>query len=147
MFGIKNRKKFLKSLQPGQIVRHQGLISNIVILFEFGHYDETEDKVYWHTARVQLGRQPEDDALTNTASVQFDGKLFEQVADNYKDGYSLASEKEIRRFEDVYDKFITGLYSEQTAISSRDTSISLYQKRGSSRVHIQGSSMLKLAQS
>jgi hypothetical protein len=112
MFGFTNRKKFLKSLQPGQIVRHQGLISNIVILFEFGHYDETEDKVYWQTARVQLGRQPEDDALTNTASVQFDGKVFEQVADNYKDGYSLASEKEIRRFEDVYDKFITGLYCE-----------------------------------
>jgi len=112
MFRFTNKKKFLKSLQPGQIVRHQGLISNIVILFEFGHYDETKDKVYWQTARVQLGRQPEDDALTNTASVQFDGKVFEQVADNYKDGYSLASEKEIKRFEDVYDKFITGLYCE-----------------------------------
>ena len=112
MFRFTNKKKFLKSLQPGQIVRHQGLISNIVILFEFGHYDEIKDKVYWQTARVQLGRQPEDDALTNTASVQFDRNVFEQVADNYKDGYSLASEKEIRRFEDVYDKFITGLYCE-----------------------------------
>lgn len=112
MFEFINRKKFLKSLQPGQIVRHQGLLSNTVVLFEFGHYDESEDKVYWQTARVLLGHKPEEDTLTNTASVQFDGKIFEQVADYYIDGYSLASEKEIRRFEEVYDKFITGLYCE-----------------------------------
>jgi hypothetical protein len=77
MFGFTNRKKFLKSLQPGQIVRHQGLISNIVVLFEFGHYDETKDKVYWQTARVQLGRQPEDDALTNEVILRFETRFFE----------------------------------------------------------------------
>ena len=112
MFKFINRKRFLKSLQPGQIVRHQGLISNIVVLFEFGHYDEAEDRVYWQTARVQLGHHSEGDFITNTARVQFDGKLFEQVADTDKDGYTLASKEETRRFEDAYDKFITGLYCE-----------------------------------
>lgn len=110
MFKFINRKRFLKSLKPGQIIRHQGTISNIIILFEFGHYDDSKDRIYWQTARVQLGRRPEDDVITNTASVQFDGKLFEQIADIYKNGFSLASKQEIKRFDDAYDKFITNLY-------------------------------------
>ena len=119
MFKFINRKRFLKSLKPGQIIRHQGTISNIIILFEFGHYDDSKDRIYWQTARVELGRRPEDDVITNTASVQFDGKLFEQIADIYKNGFSLASKQEIKRFEDAYDnmlKTIRAYYPEAVVV-------------------------------
>lgn len=107
------RKKFLKSLKQGQIIRHHGLFTNIYELMEFGHYDEQEDRVYFQRAKVVAGNYSESDGVVKIAKVSKSGDpyIYEQIADDNKGGsYSLASFDEIERFEDAYDKQLLKFY-------------------------------------
>jgi hypothetical protein len=107
------RKKFLKSLKQGQIIRHRGLFTNIYELMEFGHYDEQEDRVYFQRAKVVAGNYSESDGVVKIAKVSKSGDpyIYEQIADDNKGGsYSLASFDEIERFEDAYDKQLLKFY-------------------------------------
>lgn len=107
------RKKFLKSLKQGQIIRHHGLLTNIYELMEFGHYNEQEDRVYFQRAKVVAGNYSESDGVVQIAKVSKSGDpyIYEQIADDNKGGsYSLASVDEIERFEDAYDKQLLKFY-------------------------------------
>ena len=107
------RKKFLKSLKQGQIIRHRGLFTNIYELMEFGHYNEQEDRVYFQRAKVVAGNYSESDGVVQIAKVSKTGDpyIYEQIADDNKGGsYSLASVDEIERFEDAYDKQLLKFY-------------------------------------
>ena len=100
------RKKFLKSLKQGQIIRHRGLFTSIYELMEFNHYDEQEDRVYFQRAKVVADNHSSSDRVVQIAKVSKygDSYIYEQIADDNKGGsYSLASVDEIERFEDAYD--------------------------------------------
>ena len=111
IFGI--RKKFLKSLKQGQIIRHRSLFTNIYELMEFGHYDEQKDCVYFQRAKVVAGNYSGSDRVAQIAKVSKSGDsyIYEQIADDNKGGsYSLASVDGIERFEDAYDKQLLKFY-------------------------------------
>ena len=107
------RKKFLKSLRQGQIIRHRSLFTNIYELMEFGHYDEQNDRVYFQRAKVVADNHPSSDRVVQIAKVSKSGDsyIYEQIADDNKGvSYSLASVDEIERFEDAYDKQLLKFY-------------------------------------
>ena len=107
------RKKFLKSLRQGQIIRHRSLFTNICELMEFGHYDEQNDRVYFQRAKVVADNHPSSDRVVQIAKVSKSGDsyIYEQIADDNKGGsYSLASVDGIERFEDAYDKQLLKFY-------------------------------------
>ena len=109
------RKKFLKSLKPGQIICHRSLrlLKNTYELMEFGHYDEQEDRVYFQRAKVVADNHSSSDRVVQIAkaSKSDDSYIYEQIADdNIGGSYSLASVDEIERFEDAYDKLLLTFY-------------------------------------
>lgn len=107
------RKKFLKSLKQGQIIRHRSLFTNIYELMEFGYYDEQRDRVYFQRAKVVAGNHSSSDRVVRIAKVSKSGDsyIYEQIIDDNKGGsYSLASVDEIERFEDTYDKQLLKFY-------------------------------------
>lgn len=107
------RKKFLKSLKQGQIIRHRSLFTNIYELMEFGYYDEQKDLVYFQRAKVVADNHPSSDRVVQISKVAKSGVsyIYEQIADDNKGGsYSLASVDEIERFEDAYDKQLLKFY-------------------------------------
>ena len=101
------RKKFLKSLKQGQIIRYHSLrlFMNRYELMEFGYYDEQTDRVYFQRAKVVVCTH--SDGVIKIAKVlkTGDSYIYEQIVDDNKGGlYSLASVDDIERFEDAYDK-------------------------------------------
>lgn len=98
-----NKKKFFNSLKQGDVLFYRGPLSEFSVLFEFGHYDSSEDKLYWQTARVILGREPEYDKIGRTAKVANNGRIFEQEWSNTFTGLRRATSEEIERFEEAYD--------------------------------------------
>ena len=103
------RKKFLKSLKQGQIIRYRGMFSNIYELMEFGHYDEQEDRVYFQRAKVDASNYSGVGDVVQIAKISKSGYsyIFEQIADDNKSGlYFRATVDEINLFEDAYDKWM-----------------------------------------
>ena len=130
------RKKFLKSLKPGQIIRHRSLrlFMNTYELMEFGHYDEQEDRVYFQRAKVVADNNSNSDRVVQIAKVSKSGDsyIYEQIADdNISGSYSLASVDEIERFEDAYDKLLLTFY---LADDERMDSVSCIRERTDGRL-------------
>lgn len=120
MFKIssKSSKEFFQKLKPGTLLCdvHSGFLENCYLdIFEFGHFDEKTNTVYWQTAIYHVGRFVSK--IEDLAAIRQDGKLYEQkpFGDISKcKNIRLANENERNKYYDELDCKFARKYCKKT---------------------------------
>ena len=114
----KPSKEFFQKLKPGTLLceAYSGFIEDSYLdIFEFGHFDENSNVLYWQSAIYHEGRF--ESRIKDLAAIRHDGKLYEQkpFGDISKcKNIRLANENERNKYYDELDCKFAWKYCQKT---------------------------------